>query len=116
MSLFVLKAKKYSKTSAGSSQIQQCSICKLNLDEQTEIYSLPCGHLFHESCLQMHLAKKTFCPVCKLSITQSNDDLFGSGSRNHQNLLSLAPPSRRSHTRPQPDIENKNSDIFKKFK
>lgn len=86
MSLFVLKAKKYVHQD-NQERPQTCSVCNLNFTVNDQIYSLPCGHFFHEGCLQLHLAKKTFCPLCKLDLIGSNDDIFGHGSRQEENPI-----------------------------
>lgn len=98
MSLFVLKARKYihgSKEEAPSS----CGICKLKFGWENGIYSLPCGHYFHQGCLQMFLAKKTVCPVCKLSLTDDHDDLLGFKNKNTSMYLQR-PPTRREKQKP----------------
>lgn len=80
MSLFVLKAKKYTKL-LNQEKPQCCGVCNSGFTQDDQIYSLPCCHFFHEPCLQFYLAKKTFCPVCKLDLDGGDNDLIPGGSR-----------------------------------
>ena len=52
---------------------QNCSIClaKLNLAKD-DISVTPCGHLFHQNCIEGAIRLKNECPICKTNI---NDDL-----------------------------------------
>ena len=52
---------------------QDCSIClaKLNLTKD-DISVTPCGHLFHQSCIEGAIRLKNECPICKTNI---NDDI-----------------------------------------
>ncbi|NWH74455.1 AMFR ligase, partial [Piaya cayana] len=48
-----------------------CAIC---WDSMQSARKLPCGHLFHNSCLRSWLEQDTSCPTCRMSlnITDSN--------------------------------------------
>ena len=52
---------------------QNCSIClaKLNLAKD-DISVTPCGHLFHQNCIEGAIRLKNECPICKTNI---NDDI-----------------------------------------
>ena len=52
---------------------QDCSIClvKLNLAKD-DISVTPCGHLFHQGCIEEAIWLKNECPICKTNI---NDDI-----------------------------------------
>ncbi|XP_067291987.1 E3 ubiquitin-protein ligase AMFR [Pseudorasbora parva] len=42
-----------------------CAIC---WDSMTSARKLPCGHLFHNSCLRSWLEQDTSCPTCRMSL------------------------------------------------
>lgn len=115
MSLFVLKAKRYTRLS-NETKPQCCGICNSGFTRDDQIYSLPCSHFFHEPCLQMYLAKKTFCPVCKLDLDGGDNHLTPGGSRSggrsrpktperSSQLLRRRSGSRnRDHPKPRRDL------------
>ncbi|XP_017877816.1 E3 ubiquitin-protein ligase AMFR-like [Ceratina calcarata] len=43
-----------------------CAICWEKMETARK---LPCGHLFHNSCLQSWLEQDTSCPTCRLTLT-----------------------------------------------
>lgn len=43
-----------------------CAICWEKMDTARK---LPCGHLFHNSCLQSWLEQDTSCPTCRLALS-----------------------------------------------
>ncbi|KAK7122047.1 hypothetical protein R3I93_022985 [Phoxinus phoxinus] len=45
-----------------------CAIC---WDSMTSARKLPCGHLFHNSCLRSWLEQDTSCPTCRMSLNIS---------------------------------------------
>lgn len=45
-----------------------CAIC---WDSMTTARKLPCGHLFHNSCLRSWLEQDTSCPTCRMSLNIS---------------------------------------------
>ena len=49
----------------------QCSICLELITENSEVKSTPCGHLFHENCLERSIQVKNSCPQCRQSCTGS---------------------------------------------
>jgi len=49
-----------------------CSICLNSLN--SEISALPCGHVFHSSCIKENSKYSTKCPLCK---------------RNYENIINL---------------------------
>ena len=42
-----------------------CLICKDNVVNLENIYSIPCGHVFHQPCLYDWLKIKKTCPMCR---------------------------------------------------
>lgn len=43
-----------------------CAICWEKMDQARK---LPCGHIFHTSCLQSWLEQDTSCPTCRLALS-----------------------------------------------
>lgn len=44
----------------------QCSICLEEMEEGSQIVKLPCGHLFHKTCVSKWLRTGSqTCPLCK---------------------------------------------------
>ena len=44
----------------------ECAICLNNL--QINLFALPCGHIFHENCINNWFIVKKICPICNYSI------------------------------------------------
>mmetsp|Transcript_129443 Transcript_129443/g.258422 ORF Transcript_129443/g.258422 Transcript_129443/m.258422 type:complete len:168 (+) Transcript_129443:35-538(+) len=42
-----------------------CSVCLSELTGPEERRSLPCGHVFHSSCLQSWFNRRMACPTCR---------------------------------------------------
>ena len=52
---------------------QNCSICLAKLIlAKDDISVTPCGHLFHQNCIEGAIRLKNECPICKTNI---NDDI-----------------------------------------
>ncbi|VVC26190.1 Hypothetical protein CINCED_3A015240 [Cinara cedri] len=47
-----------------------CAICWEKMDSARK---LPCGHLFHNGCLQSWMEQEPSCPTCRLSLTLGHD-------------------------------------------
>jgi len=60
---------KYLKQNHRSTLEEVCSICWEKFDKAR---CLPCGHLFHQNCLQSWLEQDTTCPICRLSLHEEN--------------------------------------------
>ena len=45
-----------------------CSICLDHLVEGDRFISLKCTHFFHTKCLELWLAQKSSCPLCKVEV------------------------------------------------
>ncbi|XP_053556290.1 E3 ubiquitin-protein ligase AMFR isoform X2 [Bombina bombina] len=67
-----------------------CAIC---WDSMQAARKLPCGHLFHNSCLRSWLEQDTSCPTCRMSLNMAeNNRARGEQQRDNteQNLIPLA--------------------------
>lgn len=45
-----------------------CSICLEHLGSSELLWSLPCAHTFHFSCISAWLIQKSECPLCRLPV------------------------------------------------
>ena len=45
-----------------------CSICLNSITPEEMIYDIPCGHVFHQSCLSKWLDRQPSCPLCRAKI------------------------------------------------
>lgn len=54
---------------------KNCDDCAICWDEMRTARKLPCGHLFHHSCLRSWLEQDTSCPTCRTSL-KGHDDLL----------------------------------------
>lgn len=57
---------RYSK----SHQFTNCSICLEEFKSSSFIKILQCAHIFHSSCIEEWYQAKSFCPLCKSSMSQ----------------------------------------------
>lgn len=51
---------------------QNCDNCAICWEKMETARKLPCGHLFHNSCLQSWLEQDTSCPTCRLGLSVHN--------------------------------------------
>ncbi|KAK3785162.1 hypothetical protein RRG08_021961 [Elysia crispata] len=47
-----------------------CAICWEKMESARK---LPCGHLFHNSCLRSWLEQDTSCPTCRMTLSETNE-------------------------------------------
>lgn len=57
-----------------------CAICWEKMDSARK---LPCGHLFHNGCLQSWMEQEPSCPTCRLSLTLGHDQNMPMNSANN---------------------------------
>ncbi|KAL7939927.1 hypothetical protein V8C42DRAFT_163735 [Trichoderma barbatum] len=63
---------------SGSDDSPNCSICTEMFEEGIRLRSLPCGHLFHPTCVDPWLLERSVtCPLCRRNLTSG----FLSGAR-----------------------------------
>ncbi|XP_048402398.1 autocrine motility factor receptor a isoform X2 [Stegostoma tigrinum] len=65
-----------------ASNNDDCAIC---WDSMQSARKLPCGHLFHNSCLRSWLEQDTSCPTCRMSLNINEDSHVGA-PRQRDNL------------------------------
>lgn len=47
---------------------EACAICLVDMSGEDEVKPLPCGHVFHASCIDVWGRKSNVCPLCKAII------------------------------------------------
>lgn len=76
-----------------------CAIC---WDQMELARKLPCGHLFHNSCLRSWLEQDTSCPTCRTSLKggqqeEINVDEIEDGSESDEESIEAARIHQRNH-------------------
>ncbi|KAH9627044.1 hypothetical protein KSS87_023732 [Heliosperma pusillum] len=67
-------AKKYGDEYFAASENGQCSICLSEYQKEDVVRILPyCGHYFHINCIDIWLLQHCTCPVCRLSLRETNE-------------------------------------------
>lgn len=58
-----------------------CSICEGIYKSGDTVIALPCTHLFHKSCVLLHLSQKSsLCPLCGADVTKPDHPVFSDRS------------------------------------
>ena len=53
---------------------KSCSICLDEFVPESQLYIIPCNHLFHKECLEGWVAENYKCPVCRCEIAKYKVD------------------------------------------
>ena len=74
-----LKKPEYGSVSKTSTKddlddLPHCSICLGEYEDGEAMVQLPCGHLFHESCINSWTESHTKCPLCNLDLEAASGD------------------------------------------
>ncbi len=56
------------KNNRGAVRENECPICLNEFKKGDKLKKLPCGHLFHQTCISEWFQRKMICPNCKYSI------------------------------------------------
>lgn len=48
-----------------------CAICTDTIKKNDNVIGLPCGHLFHNDCIEKYLEDNNTCPICKTNIEEA---------------------------------------------
>ncbi len=61
-------------------QIDKCTICLCEFEDNEQVRRLPCMHLFHIDCVDPWLTTNKRCPICRIDIetkvSSANTDIF----------------------------------------
>ncbi|XP_027870613.1 E3 ubiquitin-protein ligase AMFR isoform X2 [Xiphophorus couchianus] len=81
-----------------------CAIC---WDTMLTARKLPCGHLFHNSCLRSWLEQDTSCPTCRTSLNINGDGPPGGNQQQGPGLEdNIGPVGAAPETRPHINQHN----------
>lgn len=65
-----------------------CAIC---WDTMQSARKLPCGHLFHNSCLRSWLEQDTSCPTCRMSLSIADNNRTGEDQQRENENQNVGP-------------------------
>lgn len=51
-----------------------CTICVEHIKMNTDGMFMPCGHIFHPTCLTPWLGNKNTCPVCRFELPTEEEE------------------------------------------
>uniref|UniRef100_A0A670YE61 E3 ubiquitin-protein ligase AMFR n=1 Tax=Pseudonaja textilis TaxID=8673 RepID=A0A670YE61_PSETE len=85
-----------------ASNNDDCAIC---WDSMQAARKLPCGHLFHNSCLRSWLEQDTSCPTCRMSLNIA-DNQQAPEDHPRENLDGNLPPVAAAEGRPHLNQHN----------
>jgi len=88
------KSETEAETENGYMQLEdECTICLDEFVPGVRVRKLPCGHVFHSTCIARWLIERSaVCPLCKLDLyvePAEEDDSNSSSSTNNNNANSL---------------------------
>lgn len=61
---------RWDESSQGNDQ-KTCMVCLSDFTVGEEVRRLPCGHVFHASCIDEWLRRCTDCPICKANVDRA---------------------------------------------
>lgn len=62
-----------------------CSICLTEMDAQSQVSTLACGHTFHSACIITALRRDRRCPLCRNQPESGDDNEVDDNLDDHQN-------------------------------
>eukprot|EP00124_Ichthyophonus_hoferi_P002615 Ihof_evm3s186 gene=Ihof_evmTU3s186 len=51
-----------------NTDVNECVVCMEEFHEGEELVSMPCKHVFHETCLSPWLQQHNTCPTCRVTV------------------------------------------------
>lgn len=100
----VCKFKRNPETKPGEEE--KCPVCLLEFNDDEDVKTLPCKHMYHPSCIDTWLVKNSACPICKRDVAEglglnqrSSQNQPQFGQQNNQQV----PPPRRPAPGSGPD-------------
>ncbi|GFX96070.1 e3 ubiquitin-protein ligase RNF165 [Trichonephila clavipes] len=70
------KYKKIMKCNENEDNLEKCTICLCEFEDNEDVRRLPCMHLFHIECVDQWLTTNKRCPICRVDIEDHIKD-FG---------------------------------------
>lgn len=83
-----------------------CAIC---WDKMESARKLPCGHLFHNSCLRSWLEQDTSCPTCRKSLAGPGEDSQDATNNQDTPVNNLLPGPLAGPAAPPDDQPNRTT-------
>ena len=67
----LLKCKFKQVKDIGSIGNTKCTVCLSEIEDEDEVYRLPCSHLFHTDCIKPWITEvSNKCPICRVEIAK----------------------------------------------
>lgn len=68
--IHLVSSRKFSDISDGEKGFREqvCAICIADFEKEDEVKVLPCGHVFHSSCIDPWGEQSSLCPLCKTEV------------------------------------------------
>ena len=60
--------KSYCKEDKGKLENPNCIVCMADIEMGADTLLIPCGHMFHDKCIELWLEKHNTCPVCRFEL------------------------------------------------
>lgn len=67
---FFHKYKKIQRSNENEDNIEKCTICLSEFENEEDVRRLPCMHLFHSECVDQWLTTNKQCPICRVDIEE----------------------------------------------
>lgn len=64
-----IPSRKYTNNCNETEYAHDCTICIENFVEDEIVSDLPCGHVFHRSCIEGWLLNNLCCPICRKTVS-----------------------------------------------
>ncbi|XP_064595740.1 uncharacterized protein LOC135462443 [Liolophura sinensis] len=71
------KVKRVCDVEDDGNQLEKCTICLCEFEEEEDVRRLPCMHLFHIECVDQWLATNKKCPICRVDIEAGSKGQLG---------------------------------------
>ncbi|XP_026455179.1 E3 ubiquitin ligase BIG BROTHER-related-like isoform X3 [Papaver somniferum] len=55
----------------GKYGVDQCVICQTEYEEEEQVMTLPCDHMYHSECITTWLQIKKVCAICNTEISEN---------------------------------------------
>ncbi|XP_026388236.1 E3 ubiquitin ligase BIG BROTHER-related-like isoform X2 [Papaver somniferum] len=61
----------YKSQLEGKYGVDQCVICQTEYEEEEQVMTLPCDHMYHSECITTWLQIKKVCAICNTEISEN---------------------------------------------
>ena len=73
------------KSEKGALEYPSCSVCLTEIAKNEPTLLIPCGHMFHDGCINKWLEMHNTCPVCRYELPTDDQDYEGARQGRSQN-------------------------------